>query len=344
MSEIVRMKKIRKEILVLSALLISLTGLILGRFYWLNIQYMPVNPNDKSYVDVFIPEKSTAREIAEILRQSDLIRSESAFLHYCKKAGYDSKLKAGHFKFSRSQSLKEIARDIAEGRTVTISFTVPEGYTVEQIGQLLVQKGLCSKEDFEDALKQRYDYPFLKEVHEGVRNPLEGFLFPDTYVVGEGIKAYEIINLMLNNFNKVWNQNFAADAEGKNIYEIVTIASMIEREAVVSGERARISGVIYNRLKIGMPLQIDATVLYALGKHKEVVNYADLEINSPYNTYKNSGLPIGPIACPGKEAIKAALNPEKHAYLYYVARGDGSHYFSKTYEEHLAAIAKYQKR
>ncbi|SHG81310.1 UPF0755 protein [Thermosyntropha lipolytica DSM 11003] len=343
MSEIVRMMKVKKELLLL-LFLVLVGGLILGRFYWLHLQYMPVDPHDKNYIDVFIPENSTARDIAGILYEEKLIRSREAFLYYCKKTGYDSRLKAGHFRFSRSQSLKEIARDIAEGKVVMITFTIPEGYTVEQIGDIVVKKGLCSREEWEEALRKDYDYPFLAEVPSGVKNRLEGFLFPDTYVVGEGITASELVAMMLQNFANIWERDFAREAEGKSIYQIVTIASMVEREAVVPSERARIAGVIFNRMRAGMPLQIDATVLYALGKHKEIVTYDDLKVDSPYNTYQITGLPLGPIACPGREAIKAVLNPEKHDYLYYVARGDGSHHFSRTYAEHLAAIARYQKR
>ncbi|WP_296865860.1 endolytic transglycosylase MltG [Thermosyntropha sp.] len=327
-------------ILILAVLL---TGCISGYFYWLKLQYMPVDLNDKRYIDIYIPENSTARDIAKILSDNNLIRSEKAFLYYCKKTGYDAKLQAGHFRFSRSQSLKEIVQDIAEGKTVFISFTVPEGYTVEQIGQLLAEKGICRKEDWDEAVRKEYNYEFLKDVPQGVKNPLEGFLFPDTYQVDENVTAEKIVDLMLANFDKVFRENFASELENHSIYEIITIASMIEREAAIPEERKRISGVIANRLKKGMPLQVDATVLYALGKHKEVVTRKDLKIDSPYNTYKISGLPIGPIACPGKEAIRAALNPEKHDYLYYVARGDGSHYFSKTHEEHLQAIKRYQK-
>ena len=150
---------------------------------------------------------------------------------------------------------------------------------------------------------------------------------------------------MIRNFTVVWKNNFAIEAEksGMSIFDTIIIASMIEKEAMVGDERTIISGVINNRLKINMSLQIDATVLYALGQHKEVVLYRDLDINSPYNTYLNPGLPAGPIASPGQAAIAAALNPQKHDYLYYVATGDGRHYFANTYEEHLQAKAKYIK-
>lgn len=337
----IKMRLYSRAWLLLLALFI-LAGLTLAGYNLIGMQYEPVDVTDKTIKDIVIPEQSSARQIAQILLENDLIHSERAFLTYCKRTGYDSSLKAGHYQFSRSQSLKEIVEAIAQGRIVTITFTIPEGYTVEQIGNLLISKGICTEDDWEEAIKKEYDYPFL-QYGNNIRNPLEGFLFPDTYRISENTNAQTIIKIMLNNFDSIWQENFAKEAEktDKNIYEIITIAAMIEKEAMVAEERPTIAGVIENRLKIGMPLQIDATVLYALGKHKDTVYTRDLLVDSPYNTYKYSGLPPGPIASPGQAAIKAALNPEKHDYFYYVAKGDGSHYFSKTHDEHLRAKAKY---
>lgn len=337
----IKMRLDFRKILLLLALII-LAGLTIAGYNLINLQYGPVDATDKTIKDIVIPEQSSARQIAQLLLENDLIHSERAFLTYCKRTGYDSSLKAGHYQFSRSQSLKEIVEAIAEGRIVTIAFTIPEGYTVEQIGEFLINKGICSEEEWEEAINKEYDYPFLS-YGNNIRNPLEGFLFPDTYRISEHTNAQTIIKLMLNNFNSVWQENFAEEAEkkGKSIYETITIAAMIEKEAMVAKDRPTISGVIDNRLRIGMPLQIDATVIYALGKHKETVYTSDLLVDSPYNTYKYNGLPPGPIASPGKASIEAALNPEKHDYFYYLAKGDGSHYFAKTHDEHLRAKAKY---
>ena len=150
---------------------------------------------------------------------------------------------------------------------------------------------------------------------------------------------------MLKRFETVWDEQFAALAKSQNrdVLEVITTASLIEEEAQVATERARVAGVIENRLSRNMLLQIDATVLYALGINKPQVTYADLKVESPYNTYLHLGLPPGPIACPGKAAIQAALHPEQHHYLYYVARGDGSHEFTATFQEHLAAQKRYAK-
>ncbi|MDD4550090.1 MAG: endolytic transglycosylase MltG [Syntrophomonadaceae bacterium] len=334
-----------KTRLVMAGAIIVLLGLTLLGFRLVSQQYAPVDAGDKSYINVIIPENSTAGQIAAILEEHQLIHSKKVFLAYCRHNELDNQLKAGHYKFSRSQSLEAIARDISQGKVVSISFTIPEGYTVQQIGELLVQKNLCTAEAWNNAVQQDYDFSFLKEVADNSTAPLEGFLFPDTYFISEDTSAEQIVEIMLTRFARVWEENLAEQAQGKNIstYETVILASMIEREAMVKDERKIISGVIQNRLEKGMPLQIDATVLYCLGQYKDTVTYADLEVNSPYNTYQVGGIPPGPIACPGQAAIEAALNPDKHGYYYYVARGDGTHQFSKTYAEHLIAKKKYIK-
>lgn len=305
-------------------------------------QWLPVDAADKSRIELRIPPASTAADAARLLKEHDLIRSESAFLRYLKKEKLDAQLKAGLYSLSRSQSVQEISRQLAAGDTVKSSFTIPEGYTVKQIGELLVKDKVVSREDWEKALQDDYDYDFLPA--QGGEKRFEGYLFPDTYQVAEDSSAHEIINGMLKNFKSRWDSEFAqlAKDKGKTIKEAVIVASLVEKEAQVPSERKRIAGVIYNRLAIGMPLQIDATVLYSLGKHKEQITYADLKYDSPYNTYVYAGLPVGPIASPGTASIEAALSPEKHGYYYYVAKGDGSHYFSKTYAEHNTAIMKYQ--
>lgn len=338
----IKIKSNRAGIIVIIAIIFFM--ILMGLNYNLNKkQYEPVDKSDKTLIDIDIPPASTARQIAKILVENDLIHSEKVFLSYCRRTSYDSSLKAGHYRFSRSQPLSEIVEDIAMGRVVTIAFTIPEGYTVKQIGELLVAKGFCTNEEWQKAINVEYNFSFLNYGNTKVREPLEGFLFPDTYRIEEKTSPQVIVEIMLKNFAQVWEHDFAKEANKKNkdIYEIITIASMIEKEAVVAKDRPTISGVIQNRLKINMPLQIDATVLYALGIHKEKVYTIDLTVNSPYNTYLYGGLPVGPIASPGKESIKAALNPEKHNYLYYLAKGDGSHYFSKSFDEHLRAKAKY---
>jgi UPF0755 protein len=339
------MKKINPKInpKIMLLLLASLLGLTLLGWQFINNQYLPVAPNDKSLIEVRIPENSSGHEVAALLQKNGLIRNDKLFLNYCSQKGMDKQLKAGLYIFSRSQSLPELALQISQGKVKSPSFTIPEGYTVRQIGELLVKKQICTQQQWQEALRVDYKYEFLAPGQTGNESRLEGFLFPDTYTIGEKSSAQEIINMMLDNFATVWNKEYAEQVSVKKLspHNVIVIASLIEREARIPEERMRISGVIYNRLQKGMPLQIDATVLYSLGEHRETVTYKDLEINSPYNTYKNVGLPPGPIASPGRAAIDAAINPEQHSYYYYVAKGDGSHYFSSTYAEHLNAKQKY---
>ena len=322
--------------------IIFIVLLLLGWQVLSRNQFLPVNPGDKSRIELRIPPNSTAVQVAHILKENDLIRSERAFLNYCRDEKLDVQLKAGLYSLSRGQSVQDISQQLATGETVQNNFTIPEGYTLQQIGTLLVERKIISQEDWQKALLDNYKYDFLPE--QANATYLEGYLFPDTYEITEDITAHEIIDQMLSNFASHWDREFAemARARGKGIRETIIVASLVEKEAKSPAERKRIAGVIYNRLAIGMPLQIDATILYSLGEHKEKISYQDLKVNSPYNTYLHTGLPIGPIACPGTASMQAALNPEKHVYYYYVSRGDGTHYFSKTYAEHQSAITKFQ--
>jgi UPF0755 protein len=308
-----------------------------------NQQYLPVDPNNKTPVDIYIPADVGARQVAAILEENQVIRSQKAFLSYCRKEKLDTRLKPGHYMFNRSQTLAQIAHSIAEGQVVKIKVTIPEGYTVKEIGELLVEKRVCSQEAWQEAINAEYPYEFLKKVPANSKYKLEGFLFPDTYYIEEDTTSHEVINMMLQNFAQVWEKDFADQAQAKNmdIYETTILASLIEEEAMHDDERRTISGVIHNRLRDGMYLQLCPTVLYCFDQKKTVLNDADLDIESPYNTYRHPGLPPGPISNPGKASIAAALNPEKNSYYFYVSKGDGSHYFSRTYQEHLQAMSRY---
>jgi len=345
MSEVVIKQRKRQMKLFISIIIILLVAAVFWAWHSLNALYQPVDADDRSKIDVVIPEQSTAPQIASILDQERLIRSQTAFLLYCRRVGLDSQLKAGHYQLSRSQSMSQIAEIIAQGHVVGISFTIPEGYTVKQIGDLLAKKNICTEEEWKEALWENYDYGFLQEAADDSEDPLEGFLFPDTYDISEDTTAKEIINLMLRNFAEHWEAfDATAKSKGKSVYDTVTLASIIEKEAQVDGERRLISGVIQNRLREGMLLQLCPTVLYCVGQPEKVnVTYQDLEVDSPYNTYKYPGLPPGPISCPGAASIAAALNPQASGYYYYVAKGDGTHYFSRTYNEHLQAQRRYSK-
>lgn len=316
-----------------------------GGYLWLRQLLAPVDPGDTTLIEVKIPLNTSARRVAEILKENNLITSPGFFVFLCRVEGYDAQLKAGIYQFRRSQGLMEIIEDLAEGRVATVRIVVPEGSDLKQIGGILIQQGLGSEADWEQALKKEYQCEFIKSIPESERR-LEGFLYPDTYLVRKDASLEEVINIMLRRFTRVWNENFASAARSKGLtpYQVVTMASMVEKEALFDEERPRIAGVMYNRLRAGMPLQVDATVLYSLGCHKDKVTFKDLKVDSPYNTYLYTGLPPGPIASPGYESIKAVIYPEKHDYYYYVAMPDGHHWFSSSYEEHVAAKNRYQSK
>ncbi|NLB18586.1 MAG: endolytic transglycosylase MltG [Syntrophomonadaceae bacterium] len=328
-----------KVILVFTFLvLLLLTGL---SFWQFNRQLLAVDLGDSTMIEVMVTSNSNTSRIASQLAQKGLINSSDVFTWYCRIKGYDSQLQAGAYQFSKSQSIPEMVRALVEGRVKSKTITIPEGYDLRQIGELFVAQGICSSEEWKAAIVKDYDYKFLRDIPRR-DNRLEGFLFPDTYQIRDEASPEELIEMMLTQFSKLWDDRFSAEAEksGLTTYRVITLASMVEKEGRHDEERARIAGVIFNRLQIGMPLQIDATVLYSLGTHKDQVLLTDLEVDSPYNTYRNTGVPPGPIASPGASSIQAVLQPEKHDYYYYVTSEGGYHTFSRTFEEHLRAKNK----
>jgi len=292
-------------------------------------------------VIVEIKPGTGAAEVAALLERRGLIRSSTAFLWYVGWRGDRHRLKAGRFRLAPNMAVVEIVDRLKRGDpgADTIVVTIPEGYTLAQIAETLKAKGVMADRD-----------AFLKLVRSG--NPslsapfplpatgLEGYLFPETYRFLPNSRPDQVAQVMLDTFVQVFYapNREAIERSGRSLHEIVTIASLIEREARTPQDRAPIAGVIENRLRQGMRLQIDATVLYALGAHKDRVLHRDLEADSPYNTYRHAGLPPGPIASPGRAALQAALNPQRHEYLYYVAAPDGSHRFTRTLAEHQEAI------
>lgn len=333
----------RRLAAALLILLIIIASIWLG-LKQVNLLISPVNPGDKRPVEVEIPVNSSTRQVARILADKGLIRSAGFFAAWCRIKGLDGRLQAGYYSLNRGQGMNEILDYLIEGRTASLRITVPEGYNLSQIEELLVSRGICTHSEWQEALNKDYRFFYMDNLPRNDRR-LEGFLFPDTYQVRKGASAEEIIQMMLTRFEEVWQKEFAAEARarGLTVNQVVTMASLVEKEARVASERPRIAGVLYNRLKLGMPLQVDATILYSLGRHKERVTYKDLEVDSPYNTYLHTGLPPGPIAMPGAASLRAALWPEQNSYLYYVVAEGGKHYFSKTYEEHLAAKNRYRK-
>jgi UPF0755 protein len=273
-----------------------------------------------------IPSGTNAKEIVHILEKNEIIRKNNyLFIILIKLSKLEDKLKFGEYNLSPSLNMLQILNKLARGEIVVYKITIPEGYTSIQIAELLDKKEIVEKESF------------LKLVKYGEKS-WEGYLFPDTYEVPKKYGAENMFKLMLSNFEQVAIDNKLinkAEQTGFTIDEIITLASIIEKEAKFAEEKRQISSVFHNRLKSGMKLQSCATIQYILGKPKEKLEESDLEIESPYNTYLYKGLPPGPICNPGIDSIIAALEPANEDYLYFVLGDNGRHIFSKTYEEHL---------
>ncbi len=303
----------------------------------------PISPGSSEQIAVSIPNGTSTEGIGGILLEAGLIRDDDVFVLKAKIDNYDGKFKAGEYVFSPSMSMEEIMQSLVAGNDSTARFTIPEGYDIRKTTAKLAEESLIDTDAFQDELRNGdFDYRFLEDAPKG-DNRLEGYLFPETYEVFTGASEHDIIDKMLSQFNIIFTDEYYARAKelDMDINEVITLASIIEREAVVEKDRPVIAGVFYNRLKAGMPLQSCATVQYILGEQKSVLSVADTKIESPYNTYLNAGLPPGPICSPGQASIKAALWPTDSDYLYFLAKGDGSHVFSKTYSEHLKNKAKY---
>ncbi len=292
---------------------------------------------------VTIEQGTSTTDIAEILKDNNIISSKIMFLIKVNISEYKGQLKYGTFEFTPEDDYNDVIKKIAtkgeQRKTVTV--TIPEGYSCEKIIKKLSEAGFGTEAEIRKALDDDYDFGFLKKItpHDKCLYKLEGFLFPSTYEFYADAKPHDIIERMLEEFEKQYD---SLRASYNDLFTVITKASMIEREAKIDSERVKIAGVIENRLKADMRLQIDATVIYALSDGRydvERVLYKDLETDSPYNTYKYKGLPIGPISNPGLESIKAALNPDESNYLYYRTddtKNDGSHVFTETFEEHKA--------
>lgn len=338
-----RLKAFLLTFCLLSASLFVLSFLALHR---INSLTAPVSTSkDSQVIEINIPLRSSTAQIASILKEEGLIKNEIVFRLYSRYKGYDQKLQAGRHLLSPDMGLEELLSKLQQGVVFEegIRFTIPEGFTLEQIAARLEDEGLFEEEAFLEAClnyPQENAFDFLDEVPLDVNYILEGYLFPDTFEVRRDITPKETIEVMLRRFDNMFTEDFRLRAAelGLSIHEVMTLASIVEKEARVGHERPIIAAVFHNRLRSpGMPfLQSCATVQYVLGEVKPVLTYQDLEVDSAYNTYLYPNLPPGPIASPGREALEAALYPADVNYLYFVYKEDGSgtHYFSTTLQEH----------
>ena len=297
-------------------------------------------------VTVTIPKGASEKTIARVLSDAGVIRYELSFRLKMKNSPHRGKLNYGTYSLHKGMCIDDIieALLVPVVEEKGIKLTIPEGFSAEMIAARCEKLGICDADDFLKTLeKASFEYDFIREIpkKDGVKYRLQGYLFPSTYMFKKTATSYDVIDTLLGQFEKEYEKIKKDNSTDMEMNDIITVASLIEREAKVSTERETISGVIMNRLKKGMPLQIDASVVYVISDGLYDVHrvlYKDLKSDSLYNTYKNSGLPVGAICSPGLPSIKAAMNPSEHNYLYYRTddeKGDGSHNFTQTYNEHL---------
>ncbi len=322
-------------VIVLLLLVLGAGGGV-GFAYW--ALYRPVALAKPMLVRV--PLRTSFADLAARLQGDGIIPNALAFRVYGRITGKTAKLKAGEYALKPGLRPIDILDVLISGRTTAYWVTIPEGKWVRETAPFLTEHWPEAARDF-SALAR--DLPRWKRRFAFIDGQsLEGYLFPSTYLISKEATGTQIITQMLTTFKTACWERYQAEppADGRSFYDVLVLASLVEAEAKVAGERARIAGVYLNRLHKGMKLECDATVLYAKGARLKRVLYRDLEVDSPYNTYRNMGLPPGPICNPGQASFTAALHPESHGYFYYVARGDGSHQFSTTFSEHQAAIRR----
>ncbi len=295
-----------------------------------------------------IHQGESLNKVARRLKKQKIIFSTTRFKVLSRLMKKDHKLMVGVYQIQPNSSYRDVINLLSSGKIYSVKITIPEGYTLFQIADLLEKKKLVNSQDFIDACR---DPERLKENGIPEETSLEGYLFPDTYLIPLNFQAEEIINLMLHRFHEVVNDQILNELKRKkmSLNDLLAMASIVERETRLEYEKPIVAGVYYNRLRKRMRLQADPTLIYALtldGKYDGNIRFRDLRppYPSPYNTYYTYGLPKGPIANPGKTSILAALYPAKVGYLYFVAKPDGSHDFSMTLEEHNHKVNLYQKR
>ena len=346
-----------RRIVAIVALAIFLFVAILGTTGYLYIKssLKPVNPKSDKEIVVDIPIGSGVTTIAQTLEDKGLVKSAKVFKYYVKFKN-ETNFMAGEYHMSPSMTITEIIDSLKTGKIMqepVFTLTIPEGKQLKEIAEIIAKE---TKQNKAEIWKQLNDETFIQKLMEqysdilttevwakNIKYPLEGYLFPATYsYYEESPSLEEIISVMLDKTESIVNAyKTEIDRDNMTVHQFLTMASLIEEEATKNVDRKKIASVFFNRIETGMPLQTDPTVLYALEKHKERVLYEDLEVDSPYNTYQNVGLPPGPIANAGTVSMEAAIHPDDTEYLYFLAAADGKVYFSKNLDEHNKLKEKY---
>lgn len=315
-------------------------------FIWQGI-YLPKDSQNTEKRLFEVNQGQGLLTISENLAKEKLIKNKLFFQIYIILKGQIKKLQAGTYSLSPAMNIRDIGQKISQGENIKIKITIPEGFTIEQIQNEFNSKldtELNSNIKSQNLESFKNEFAFLDETPNNTT--LEGFLFPDTYFFEPDIQEIEIVKIFLRNFDKKLTEELRQEItkQGKTIFDIITMASLLEKEVKSLEHKKLVSGILWKRMRSGMPLQIDATITFITGKKTTKVSLEETRIDSPYNTYKYTGLPIGPICNPGIESIIAAIRPQSNDFWYYLSAPDGETIFSKTLQEHNIAKAKYLSR
>jgi UPF0755 protein len=311
---------------------------VLGFAAWLGwALFVPLAPAHETFV--LLPPGLHTRQIARRLEASGVIRSRRALLllHYCQRS---RTLKAGEYRFDAPQNAVQVFGKLARGEIYTHTVVIPEGFNIFEVAQAVQQAGLGTADDFLAATRAEVG---LVHGFDPQATSLEGYLFPDTYQFTRTQSMHDMVQVMVRRFEQESRQIGLSE----NIHAVVTMASIVEKETAIDSERPLVAGVYYNRLQRHMLLAADPTVVYAAllnQRYRGAIYQSDLQFDSAYNTYKHAGLPPGPVANPGIASLKAAMNPGRSDYLYFVADGQGGHRFTSSYEEHTRNVAAWRHR
>lgn len=329
-----------KRIFAFVCMMVSVVGTVAAAGWFLAFS-LPPPVTEKRTEIIDIPAGATMRDVAEILHKRKLIRHKGLFILAARLQGADTQIKSGEYQVYNQTLPLDILDKLIRGEQVKYSVTIPEGYTIAQIAELYDSMGLADKEAF---ITLTNDPAFIATFDIDAPT-LEGRLFPDTYKFVRSVAEEEVIRRMVMRFNTVFTDKMKARAKkmGFSIQEIVTLASMIEKETGDRSEKPVISAVFHNRLARDMRFQCDPTVIYGLKNYSGRLSTEDLKTYTPYNTYVIKGLPLTPIANPGLESLMAALYPADVGYLYFVSKNDGTHHFSRSLSEHSRAVNEYQR-
>lgn len=348
-------KKKRKGFRVLLGTFFVVVVIGVAGYFYISFLLQPVDETDTASTEVEIPLGSSTSDIAKKLSEHGLIRNAQVFEYYIKLQN-ENGLQAGTYELSKSMSVAEMTEELKKGKVIQeapVTFTIPEGSNFETIAAIIAEATTFKEEEIKETFTQeevikglisKYDILTEEILDEQVRYPLEGYLFPMRYdFYDEDISMEEIIGAMIEQMeNILLPQKDSLAKKDLSYHEVLTLASIVEREAKEAKDRPFIAGVLFNRLEEGMRLAVDPTVAYALGEHRYMTSYEDLEVDSPYNTYKYEGLPPGPIASPGEKAIQAVIHPKESNYLFFYARPNGEVIYNETYEEHRKVQEKYR--